>query len=103
MKISHILQKFTDIVAEVEQEVNPTSVNQDTEIEKPDPTDPPDPKKPMLPPLQQKQELLKRAVGVDNVYDDEYADQTHQDSDLNHIRKNAGLQAMIHNDDEPLD
>jgi hypothetical protein len=33
-----------------------------------------------LPPLQQKQELLKRAVEVDNIYDDKLADQTHADT-----------------------
>lgn len=58
-----------------------------------------------LPPLQQKQELLKRAVEVDNVYDNKYADQTHEDSDLNAIKKNAGITAAIMglSDDDPLD
>ena len=65
-----------------------------------------------LPPLQQKQELLKRAVEVDNVYDDQLADQAHPDSDLNldtdaesnsinHLKRNAGIIGMA--DDEPLD
>ena len=57
-----------------------------------------------LPPLQQKQELLKRAVEVDNVYDDQLSDQTHEDSDLNSIKKNAGLMASVmHSDDGPMD
>jgi len=99
MKISDVLQKFTDLVAELEG----TSPSGET-VEKTDPTDPPDPNKPMLPPLQQKQELLKRAVEVDNVYDDQYADQTHEDSDLNTIKKNAGLMASVmHSDDGPMD
>ena len=66
-----------------------------------------------LPPLQQKQELLKRAVEVDNIYDDKLADQTHEDSDLNldnsedeldTIKKHAGIAAIMGiSDDEPLD
>jgi len=63
-----------------------------------------------LPPLQQKQELLKRAVEVNNVYDDEYADQAHPDSNLNlnnaspeinELKRRAGIMGM--SDDEPLD
>ena len=63
-----------------------------------------------LPPLQQKQELLKRAVEVDNVYDDQLADQTHSDSALNvdndnnkidNLKRNAGI--LVMSDDDPLD
>jgi len=70
-----------------------------------------------LPPLQQKQELLKRAVEVDNIYDDKLADQTHPDSNLNltiytdtskdelsAIKKNAGIASIMGlSDDDPLD
>jgi hypothetical protein len=66
-----------------------------------------------LPPLQQKQELLKRAVEVDNIYDNKLSDQTHEDSDYNidnnkdeldTIKKNAGIAAIMGlSDDEPLD
>ena len=67
-----------------------------------------------LPPLQQKQELLKRAVEVNNVYDNEYSEETHPNSALNlnnsnkeldAIKKNAGLTAAVigMSDDEPLD
>ena len=70
-----------------------------------------------LPPLQQKQELLKRAVEVDNIYDDKLSDQTHPDSDLNlettadnntdelnTLKRNAGIAAVMGlSDDEPLD
>jgi hypothetical protein len=63
-----------------------------------------------LPPLQQKQELLKRAVEVNNVYDDEMSDQVHPDSELNlnnaspeinELKRRAGIMGM--SDDEPLD
>jgi hypothetical protein len=55
----------------------------------------------MVAPLQQKLELLKRAVGVENMYDD-----MSYDDDLNHILKIAGVPtATIFDagDDEPLD
>ena len=63
-----------------------------------------------LPPLQQKQELLKRAVEVDNVYGDQLSDQTHGDSALNvdndnneidNLKRNAGI--LVMSDDDPLD
>ena len=63
----------------------------------------------MVPPLQLKLELLKRAVGVDNVYDDQRADETHDGGEqdpLDALRKNAGIQAVVTNemaDDEPLE
>jgi hypothetical protein len=63
----------------------------------------------MVPPLQLKLELLKRAVGVDNVYDDQRADETHGSSKqdpLTALMKNAGIQAAVTHemaDDEPLD
>ena len=95
MKIGEVLHALADLVDKLEQDNN--SVEQPTTSIEPE-------EKPMLPPLQQKQELLKRAVEVDNVYDDEYADQTHQDSDLNTIKKNAGLMASVmHSDDGPMD
>ena len=68
-----------------------------------------------LPPLQQKQELLKRAVEVDNIYDDKLSDQTHansdlnldntsEDDDLNAIKRNAGIAGIMGlSDDEPMD
>jgi hypothetical protein len=45
------------------------------------------PENTFLPPLQQKQELLKKAVGVENVYDDggpkhQYAEETAEEDDM---------------------
>jgi hypothetical protein len=67
----------------------------------------------MVPPLQLKLELLKRAVGVNNIYDTERADETHDAADtgtdeLDIIKKNAGIapQAVIISaagDDDPFD
>lgn len=62
------------------------------------------------PPLQQKLELLKRSVGIDNVFDGTSIDKTddHGGQELEIIKKHAGI---IDNptaiselaDDEPLD
>jgi len=54
----------------------------------------------MVAPLQQKLELLKRAVGVDNIYSEQESD------DLDQILKIAGVPSAIifdAGDDEPLD
>ena len=68
----------------------------------------------MVPPLQLKLELLKRAVGVDNIYDEERSDETHESQagedvdELEIIKKRAGINPSIAvisaaSDDEPLD
>lgn len=94
MKIGEVLHALANLVDKLEQDDSNQNVQPEVEPEQ----------KPMLPPLQQKQELLKRAVEVDNIYDDEYADQVHPDSDLNTIKKNAGLMASVmHSDDGPMD
>jgi hypothetical protein len=51
----------------------------------------------MVPPLQQKIELMKKAHGVDSVYDP-------ADDDLDILKKNAGLSTTHQlDDDEPLE
>jgi hypothetical protein len=61
----------------------------------------------MVPPLQQKIELLKRAVDIDNVFDGTSVDQLdNDDNELSIIKKNAGLNPVALDalgDDEPLD
>lgn len=61
-----------------------------------------------LPPLQMKLELLKKATGVDNVYDEneeeEEASNSYDELDL--IKRNAGISVVALDalgDDEPLD
>ena len=70
-----------------------------------------------LPPLQQKQELLKKAVGVENVYDDGTPEQqdeyeaeaeaeSGQEDELERMKRAAGIQAIITSelgDNEPLE
>jgi hypothetical protein len=78
-----------------------------------------DPEDTFLPPLQMKLELLKKAVGVENIYDSEHDSQDPEASnhkttpmepdeqdELNRMRRAAGISAMINtelSDDEPLD
>lgn len=64
----------------------------------------------MIPPLQLKTELLKRAVGVDNVFDpgEARADQAQGDTEdeLDIIRRHAGVPVVAISelsDDEPLE
>ena len=65
----------------------------------------------MVPPLQQKIELLKRAVDIDNVFDGTSVDkqagsQNDYKSEIQTIVKNAGVPTaaiMALSDDEPLD
>jgi hypothetical protein len=70
----------------------------------------------MIPPLQAKLELLKKAVGVKSVYDDEVEDRdgevgytcggAESNSELDTLKKNAGISpTAIHlaSDDEPLE
>ena len=62
-----------------------------------------------VPPLQLKMELLKKAVGVDNIYDDGHEDEDEQHSygELEAIKRNAGLIDPVVmselGDDEPLE
>lgn len=65
----------------------------------------------MVPPLQQKIELLKRAVDIDNVFDGTPIDKTadHQGDykqEIKAISRNAGINPVVLDaagDDEPLD
>jgi hypothetical protein len=61
-----------------------------------------------LPPLQMKLELLKKATGVDNVYDEEGAEEgePHSYDELDAIKRNAGISVVALDalgDDEPLE
>lgn len=60
MNIAEILRKVADAI-EDEMSSRPNSTTDSGNEKAPDV---------FLPPLQQKQELLKKAVGVDNIYDD---------------------------------
>ena len=105
MNIADLLRTLTDKLDSIEN-----SINQSGTQGEPEPKDFAQPEQDddsdqgvMLPPLQQKIELLKKAVDVPSAFD--------QDGDgvpdeLDAIRKNAGVNpAVVHiaSDDEPLD
>lgn len=116
MKVTDILQKLTDLTAAIEGDdpgrpdpaiQNPaelTVVATGSELtNKPSPNgetasgNAKEPEDIFLPPLQQKQELLKKAVGVDNIYDDGTATDQVEDEDaarediVNRIKKLSGI------------
>jgi len=126
MQIGEILRKLADIVDKNDNPAQPDDqvVNQakmepiddgQLPVEQPHNQDAGQDDEQMVPPLQLKLELLKRAVGVNNIYDGERADETDnapqagEDIDeLEIIKKNAGLNpsAVVISaagDDEPLD
>lgn len=49
----------------------------------------------MIPPLQAKLELLKKSVGVDNVYDDEESCDSESPDELETIMKHAGIPVIV--------
>lgn len=106
MKISDIFRKLADVIdAESDpgrpdpQLQNPAELSAvagpyGDEVDTPDNQDLGADDEVMIPPLQLKMELLKRAVGVDNVYDDVRADEVEGsdgDSDLARMKHMAGI------------
>jgi hypothetical protein len=127
MNIADILRKVADLADQQanparpdDQIVNPAELAEvptgpyGDEVETPDNADAGAEDDLMVPPLQLKLELLKRAVDVDNIYDNQRADEVHDNNSedpLAAIRRNAGISpggmtAVIHGiagADEPLD
>lgn len=124
MKMSDILRKLADIADRDADPGRPDDRIQNPaelgpvpggmHVDTPDNADAGADDEVMVPPLQLKLELLKRAVGVDNIYDDERADEVHDPEEpdpLAQIKRNAGIDpggitAVIHGiagEDEPLD
>ena len=123
MKIADVLRQVADAIDQQESASPDDQIQNPAElsavptgpygdgVDAPDNADAGEDDEVMVPPLQLKLELLKRAVGVDNVYDDQRADEVTTDDPLSQIRRNAGidaggLTAIIHGDageDEPLD
>lgn len=99
MKIAELLRKLADRLENIE--------NTDTQSQQPEEEPPLDT---MVPPLQQKLELLKRSVGVDNIFDGSTIDKTddHGGNELEIIKRHAGISPnttaiMSLVDDEPMD
>jgi hypothetical protein len=105
MKMSDILRDLSDKLAAIENGGGNDEQRQDTlepvEVDRTD-NDEVD-NDHFMPPLQQKLELLKKAVDVPSAYDQ---DDNGVPDELDAIKKNAGINpAVIHiaSDDEPLD
>lgn len=49
----------------------------------------------MVPPLQQKMELLKKAAGVDSIYDTDCADGEQATDPLDTLKKQAGISPVV--------
>ena len=122
MNIAEILRKLADIADRDGADVAPSqdepqntaqlsAASAGVPVDNPSNADAGEDDEVMVPPLQLKLELLKRAVGVDNVYDEQRADQVTGEDPLAAIRRNAGIDsggitAVIHGiagEDEPLD
>jgi hypothetical protein len=105
MNIAEILRKMADIVDQTQDpgrpdekiqnpaQLSPTAAG--TPVENPDNMDMGADDAVMIPPLQLKTELLKKAVGVDSVFDpgEPRADEAHdnQHDELEIIRRHAGV------------
>lgn len=113
MNLSQLLRQMADMIDAKQQHTDPIQEPEDYlseptggEIER-DSTEQPDDL--FVPPLQLKMELLKKAVGVDNIYDDgdEEDEERHCYGELEAIKRNAGLIDPVVldalDDDEPLE
>ena len=101
MRASEILRKLADVIDSAESGVGDHEQPNRAELEpvKVDHKDATDPNT-MVPPLQQKLELLKKASGVDNMFDKE---EPHDE--LTDIKKLTGISPVIHHihsDDAPF-
>ena len=98
MKMADILRDLADKLDSIEQS-NPAEPK---DFAQPDQDDDED-QAVMIPPLQQKLELLKKAVDVPSVFDQ---DSNGVPDELDAIRKNAGVNpAVVHiaSDNDPMD
>jgi hypothetical protein len=126
MRVAELLRSLLDVVDRAEViDAIPTAHNDVQNLSNPSDVESnniEDPHELYLPPLQMKLELLKKAVGVENVYDDgsdveqencdeyvgdpESQENTNFESELAKIKKSAGINAGVMQElsnDEPLD
>ena len=120
MKISDVLRQVADAIEQQENPAAPDDAIQNpaelsataagSEVDTPHNQDAGADDAVMIPPLQLKTELLKKAVGVDSVFDpgEARADQCsdNQEDELDVIRRHAGVPVVAISelsDDEPLE
>lgn len=100
MNASELLRKFADLIDQHSDDaVSQKPVFTPVEVDNTDDTE----VTTMISPLQQKMELLKKSVGLDNVYDDDEEEET---DELEIIKRNAGMNPtaiQFISADEPLD
>jgi hypothetical protein len=114
MRASEILRQMADMIDAKSQSQQPSQQQSTTDLI-------PVPDDVFLPPLQAKYELLKKAVGVDNTFDENVGKVAEDPEASNHkvtpmepdeqdalsrMKKAAGISAFITNelsDDEPLE
>ena len=84
LRASEFLKKLADLIDCVETSADESSNK---------PTDPNE-QPPMVPPLQQNIELLKKATGVESIYDDQPSENT-DNAELTRVKKNAGLPMVV--------
>lgn len=104
MNASELLRKFADLIDQHSDDaVSQKPVFTPVEVDNTDNTDDTEVTT-MISPLQQKMELLKQSVGLDNVYDDD--DEEEETDELEIIKRNAGMNPtaiQFISADEPLD
>lgn len=89
MNIAEILRSLADKIASVEQGSQAAAHHlEPVEVDNTDHTD----DAVMISPLQQKQELLKKAAGVESFYDQEDAEES---DPLDILKKNAGMSVVV--------
>jgi hypothetical protein len=101
MKMADILRDLADLLDQKETEQPEQDAVEPVEVDRTD-KDEVDSGH-FIPPLQQKLELLKKAVGVQSAFDQ---DGNGVPDELDAIKKNAGINpavVQIASDDEPLD
>ena len=97
MKASEILRSLADVIDRAETGTQAAEVPQQDQTPKFHKIEVPndecgDPKATMISPLQQKLELLKKAAGVDSMYDGEEGSDV---DPLDQMKKMAGLQTVM--------
>lgn len=91
MRASEILRKFADLIDQAQSgDHNQTGLTQ-VEVDPPEDID----QELMIPPLQQKLELLKKSVDMDNAFDCNSDD----DDELSQMKKIAGIQISSEDND----
>jgi hypothetical protein len=99
MKVAELLRSLADMISSVEGGDQPQQAEPMMTAVSVDNTDHATGNDVFVPPLQAKLEILKKSVGMDNVYDG-------QGDDLDQIKKMAGLPTAVQHeaaDDEPFD